>query len=217
MNLDLARDHMIHQQICPWAVLEPDLMEVLALVKREDFVPSACRRLAYADTELPLGHGATMLSPKIEAQALRALGIRKHEKILEIGSGSGYMAALLAAHADHVWSVEIDPALADTARANLHRTGVYNATVETGDGACGWPFHAPYDVIMVSGSLAELPPELPAQLKVGGRLFAVVGREPAMTALLVTRTAADAFTTRGLFETRVEPLRHGPALSGFAF
>ncbi len=217
MTLEKAHYNMIHQQLCPWQVLDGELVDLLGAVKREDFVPAAYRGLAYADIEIPLGHGAAMLAPKIEARALQALGLRKHEKILEIGTGTGYMAALLATHADQVWSVEIEPELAATARANLHRAGVYNATVETGDGSHGWPAHAPYDAIMVSGGLAQVPSELLAQLKVGGRLFAVVGQWPAMTAQLITRVAADAFRTRGLFETLAEPLKNAPAKPRFKF
>ena len=217
MNLPAAQFNMIHQQLRPWQVLDAEVLDLLAIVKRQDFVPAAYRGLAYADTEIPLGHGAAMLSPKIEARALQALGLRKHERILEIGAGSGYMAALLANHADHVWTVDIEPALADLARANLQRAGIYNVTVETGDGAEGWPAQAPYDAIVVSGGLSRLPAAMPVQLKVGGRLFAIVGEGPAMTAQLVTRVAESAFPVRGLFETLAEPLRNGPAGSRFSF
>jgi protein-L-isoaspartate(D-aspartate) O-methyltransferase len=217
MNLETARFNMIHQQICPWQVLDADVLTLLAAIKREDFVPPTYRGLACADTEIPLGHGAAMLAPKIEARALQALGVRKHERILEVGAGSGFMAALLATHAEHVWSVEIEPALVNFARANLQRAGIYNATVETGDGALGWPTQAPYDAIMVSGGVSHVPAELLAQLKVGGRLFAIVGEWPVMTAQLVTRVAEDAFSTRGLFETLAELLRNVPAKPQFDF
>jgi protein-L-isoaspartate(D-aspartate) O-methyltransferase len=137
--------------------------------------------------------------------------------VLEIGAGSGYLAALLAAHADHVWSLEIDPDLADMARRNLHRQGVDNVTVETANGAAGLPVHAPYDVIVVSGALPELPQELKDQLKVGGRLFAIVGEAPMMTALLVTRVAADSFRSVVLFETLAAPLSQVAAPGKFVF
>ena len=217
MNLPAAQFNMIHQQLRPWQVLDAEVLDLLAIVKRQDFVPAAYRGLAYADTEIPLGHGAAMLSPKIEARALQALGLRKHERILEIGAGSGYMAALLANHADHVWTVDIEPALADLARANLQRAGIYNVTVEAGNGALGWPAQAPYDAIMVSAGLSRVPAELLAQLKVGGRLFAVVGEWPAMTAQLLTRVAENSFPVRGLFETLAESLRDAPAKPGFDF
>ena len=217
MTLEKAHFNMIHQQLRPWGVLDGEVIALLTELKREDFVPAAWRRLAYADAEIPLGHGAAMLSPKIEAHALQALGLRRHERILEIGTGSGFMAALLATHADHVWTVDIEPALADLARANLQRAGIYNVTVETGDAALGWPAQAPYDAIMISAGVSHLPAEVLAQLKVGGRLFAIVGEEPAMTAQLVSRVAEDAYRTAGLFETVAEPLRNAPARPRFDF
>jgi protein-L-isoaspartate(D-aspartate) O-methyltransferase len=206
MNLEQARFNMVEQQVRTWEVLDQDVLDLLFVVKREDFVPTACRQLAFADIEIPLGHGATMLAPKIEAHALQALQLKHNEKVLEIGTGSGYMAALLAAHAQHVWSVEIVPELAETARANLRRQGIANITVETGDAGLGWPGPAPYDAICVSGALPYLPRELLAQLKVGGRLFAICGDLPIMTAQLVTRVTEDAFRTVNLFETIAAPL-----------
>jgi protein-L-isoaspartate(D-aspartate) O-methyltransferase len=215
MNLEQARFNMIEQQIRPAAVLAPGVLDLLRIVKREDFVPAAYRRLAFADVEIPLGHGARMFAPRIEAHALQALALKRHEKILEIGAGSGYMAALLGAHADHVWSVEIDPQLVTMARENLCRAGVTNVSVETGDGLGGLPAHAPYDVIMVSGAVSEVPPVLLDQLKPGGHLFAVTGTEPAMTAVLISRDG-DVFCTTRLFETVVDPL-HDTAASASAF
>lgn len=217
MNFEQARFNMIEQQLRPAEVLEPKVLDLLFAVRREEFVPPAHRALAFSGIQVPLGHGATMLTPLVEARALQALALRKHEKVLEIGSGSGYMAALLAAHADHVWSVEIEPALAQMARDNLQRQGVVNVSVETGDGALGWPAQAPYDVIMVSASLPHVPQELLAQLKVGGRLFAIVGQAPAMTAQLVTRETEDAFRTVGLFETVAAPLQNAAARPAFVF
>jgi len=216
MNIEQARFNMVEQQIRPAEVLDQAVLDLLLLVKREDFVPAACRRLAFADTEIPLGRGATMFAPRIEAHALQALAMKRHEKVLEIGTGSGYMAALLGAHADHVWSVEIDPVLADTARENLRRAGVTNVTVETGDGLAGLAAHAPYDVIMVSGAVGEIPPALLAQLKPGGRLFAVVGEAPVMEAELVLRDD-DVLRTTRLFETVVAPLRNAAAAPAFVF
>jgi protein-L-isoaspartate(D-aspartate) O-methyltransferase len=217
MNLEQARFNMVEQQIRTWEVLDQDVLDLLFVVKREEFVPSAWRNLAFADAEIPLGHGATMFAPKIEAHALQALQLKRHEKVLEIGAGSGYMAALLAAHADHVWTVEIVPELAEMARANLARHGVANATVETGDGIGGLPVHAPYDAIMVSGALAAVPQQLLAQLKVGGRLFAIVGEAPVMTAQLISRATEDGFRSVNLFETLADPLQNAPAASKFSF
>jgi protein-L-isoaspartate(D-aspartate) O-methyltransferase len=217
MNIEHARFNMIEQQIRPWEVLTPEVADLLFAVRREDFVPPAYRHLAFSDLEIPLAPGAAMLAPKIEAQALQALRVQPHEKVLEIGTGSGHMAALLAARAAQVVTVEIDPVLADQARHNLKAAGVHNVKVETGDGAFGWPAQAPYDAIMVSGALPFLPKELLSQLAVGGRLFAIVGAAPAMSAQLVTRVAGDGFDTRGLFETLAAPLRNAPAQPRFVF
>lgn len=217
MNLEKARFNMVEQQIRPWAVLDQNVLDLLYVVKREEFVPTAYRELAFADVEIPLGGEACMLAPKIEAHALQALQVRKADKVLEIGTGSGFMAALLAAHADHVWSVEIVPELAEMARANLRRQGIDNVTVETADAALGWPAHAPYDVIMVSGSLPVLPKELLAQLKVGGRLFAIVGETPVMEARLVTRIADGSFRTVVRFETQTPSLVNAQQQERFVF
>ncbi len=217
MNFEQARFNMVEQQLRPWSVQDADVLGLLLVVKREEFVPAAYRRLAFADIEVPLGFGAAMLPPKIEAHALQALGLKKRDKVLEIGAGSGYMAALLAAHADHVWSVELVPELAAFAQANLRRQGISNVAVVVGDGVPGLPEHAPYDAIMVSGALAAVPKELLAQLKVGGRLFAIVGQAPAMTAQLIVREADDAFRTVGLLETQAAPLRNAHGPSRFVF
>jgi protein-L-isoaspartate(D-aspartate) O-methyltransferase len=220
MNQEQARFNMVEQQIRTWEVLDPQVLDLLFVVKREEFVPPACRRLAFADIEIPLEAGAKMFSPKIEAHALQALQLKRDEKVLEIGAGSGYMAALLAAHAEHVWSVEIVPALAAMARDNLARHGVTNVSVETGDGMAAdgaWLAHAPFDVIMISGAVPVVPQDLLVRLAVGGRLFAIVGEAPVMTAQLVTRVAADGWRTVKLFETLAEPMVNAPAPSKFVF
>ena len=217
MNLEQARFNMVEQQIRTWEVLDQDVLDLLFIVKREEFVPAAWRKLAFADVEIPLGHGATMFAPKIEAHALQALQLKRHEKVLEIGAGSGHMAALLAAHADHVWSLEVVPELVALAQDNLARHGVTNVTVEAGDGLAGLPAHAPYDAIMVSGAVPAVPQVLLDQLKVGGRLFAIVGEAPVMTAQLVTRAGEDGYRTVNLFETLAEPLANAPATSKFVF
>ena len=210
MNLETARFNMVEQQIRPWEVLNQDVLDLLYVVRREEFVPVAYRNLAFADVEIPLGcdanKAACMLAPKIEAHAVQALQVKKADRVLEIGTGSGYMAALLAFRADHVWTIEIVPELAQTARTNLKRQDVANVTVETGDGLAGWPAQAPYDIIMVSGAVPELPKELLAQLKVGGRLFAIVGEAPLMEAQLVTRVAEDSYRSVSLFETQTAAL-----------
>jgi len=217
MDIEQARCNMVEQQIRTWEVLDQDVLDLMSIVKREEFVPAAWRNLAFADAEIPLGHGATMFAPKIEAHALQALQLKRQENVLEIGAGSGYMAALLAAHAHHVWSLEIVPELAAMARDNLARHGIGNVTVETGDGIAGLPAHAPYDAIMVSAALPAVPQELLAQLKVGGRLFAIVGAAPVMTAQVITRVSEDGYRSVKLFETLVDPLQNAPAAAQFTF
>ena len=216
MNFEQARYNMIEQQLRPWKVLDPDVLDVLHVVKREDFVPADHRRLAFADTEIVLGNGAAMFAPKAEAHALQALAMKKHENVLEIGTGSGYMAALLGAHADHVWTVEIDSVLAAAARENLRRAGVSNVVVEVGDGLAGLAAHAPFDAVMVSGAVPKVPQVLLDQLKPGGRLFAFEGEAPAMEAVLYTRVG-DAFRRVAVFETQVPSLRTTEPAQKFVF
>ena len=189
MDIEQARFNMVEQQIRPWDVLDQDILDLLFVVRRENFVPAALRDLAFVDTPIPLGHGAEMLEPKIEARVLQELHVRSTDTALEIGTGSGYMAALLGARASQVTTVEIEPALAERARENLIASGALNVRVEVGDAAQGWPVHAPYDVILVSGGLPVLPQELVAQLRPGGRLIAFIGEAPLMNATLVTLNA----------------------------
>lgn len=217
MNLEQARYNMVEQQIRTWEVLDQDVLDLLMTVKREQFVPPACLKLAFADTSIPLGHGASMLPPAIEAKMLQALQLRKSDKVLEVGTGSGYMAALLGARSDHVYTVEIEPELAAKARENLRRQDADNVTVIEGDGALGWPAQAPYDAIVLSGSVTEIPDTLPAQLKVGGRLLAVVGEAPLMQARLVTCVAEGQFQSVNLFETSIPRLRNVPERGKFVF
>ncbi|MCF8178020.1 MAG: protein-L-isoaspartate O-methyltransferase [Sulfuritalea sp.] len=218
MNFEQARFNMIEQQLRPGKVLDPNVLDVLFLVKREEFVPPTHRRLAFADTRIPLGgsHGARMFAPIVEALALQALAMKTHENVLEVGTGSGYMAALLGAHSDHVWSVELDPELADVARENLRRAGVSNVVVETGNGLDGLSAHAPYDVIMVSGAISVVSQTLLDQLKPGGRLFAFEGETPAMQAVLYSRLGSE-FQRRVVFETVVDSMREAELESQFAF
>jgi protein-L-isoaspartate(D-aspartate) O-methyltransferase len=221
LNVETARFNMIEQQIRPWEVLDPGVLALLAAVKREDFVPAEVRDLAFADLELPLTAarvpGQTMLAPKLEARIIQELAIKNTDKVLEIGTGSGFMAALLATKAEFVCSVEIDPALAATARANLARAGIVNVSVETADGSQGFPAQAPFDVIVVSGSLPVLPAALKQQLKVGGRLIAIVGELPAMRLQLVTRSDEDAFASVNILETVVAPLVNAERRDKFVF
>jgi len=219
MNIERARFNMVEQQIRPWNVLDLDVLDLLYVVKREHFVPPAYKHLAFADTEIPLDTAASatrMFAPRVEARVLQALAMKPHEKVLEVGAGSGYMAGLLGAHADHVWTIEIDPKQAETARANLDRAGITNVVVKVGNGLVGLLEHASFDVIMLSGALAAIPATLLAQLKSGGRLFAFVGSAPAMQAQLITRSG-DQFKTTVVFETVVESLIDPAAGSTFTF
>ena len=206
MNTELARFNMIEQQIRPWDVLNLGVLELLAVVKREDFVPPEHRALAFVDTEVPLPGGQCMLAPKIEARLLQELDVRKHERVLEIGAGSGYMAALLAHKAQHVTTLEIDPKLAAFAAANLKRAGITNATVTTVDASAQLPTDGPFDVILLSGSVSEIPETLLAQLKPGGRLAAIVGAEPVMRAMLIERHADHGISREILFDTVAQRL-----------
>jgi protein-L-isoaspartate(D-aspartate) O-methyltransferase len=217
MNIEQARFNMIEQQIRPWEVLDPEVLDLLFVVKREDFVPAAYRNLAFADMEIPIGSGQVMLAPRVEARLMQELGIRNTDKVLEIGTGSGYMAALLAARADHVVTVESRPEIAEFARQNLERAGVANVTIEIGDGAKGWAQRGSYDAIVVSGALPSLPDALLKQLRLGGRLAAIVGEAPVMEAQLVTCSAEGVYNTINLFETVVPALDSGNAIPGFSF
>jgi protein-L-isoaspartate(D-aspartate) O-methyltransferase len=226
LDIERARHNMIEQQIRTWEVLDQSVLDLLAVVKREMFVPPAYRKLAFVDMEIPLriesdggiyDSGESMFTPKVEARFLQELAIRPHDRVLEIGTGSGYMAALAAHKAQHVLSIEIDERLHRFGAANLARAGARNVTVERGDGARGWTARAPYDVIIVSGSLPAMPAELLAQLKVGGRLSAIVGGAPVMTAQIVTRVTDAAYETLNLFETNVKPLRNAWQPSTFRF
>ena len=217
MNIEQARFNMIEQQIRPWEVLDQKVLDLLFVVKREDFAPPPYRNLAFADLEIPLGSGQVMLAPKIEAKQLQELGIKKTDKVLEIGAGSGYMAALLAAHAEHVVTVECRPELAEFAKQNLQRAGINNVTVEIGDGVNGWSQRGPYDAIVVSGSVPVVPDALLKQLRVGGRMAVVVGEAPVMEAQLITCTAEGVFNTVNLFETVIPALDGITAKTGFSF
>ncbi|MFG6999721.1 protein-L-isoaspartate O-methyltransferase [Burkholderia pseudomallei] len=217
MNIEKARFNMIEQQIRPWDVLDQDVLSLLSVVKRENFVSAAYRDLAFADVELPLPSGQKMLFPRVEARILQELAVKKHENVLEIGAGGGYMAALLAARGQRVTTVEIDPDLAKFAEENLKKNGVTNAEVVLGDGSRGWPAKAPYDVICVSGGLPVVPQELLEQLKVGGRLAAFVGGRPVMKAQIITRIDDTQYRVADVFETYVDHLVNAIEPSRFKF
>jgi protein-L-isoaspartate(D-aspartate) O-methyltransferase len=215
MNIEQARFNMVENQIRPWEVLDQQVLDLLYLVKREDFVPAAYRMLAFSDMEIPIGQGEHMWQPKIEARVLQELAPTPAEQVLEIGTGSGYFAALLARRAQHVYSVEIQPELKAAAESSLRRAGVANVTLELGDGANGWSKHSPFDIIVLTGSTPVLPQQFLQQMKVGARLFAVVGKPPVMAARLVTCTGDGVYQSVDLFETSIAPLAH--ALEGERF
>lgn len=224
-DIEQARFYMIEQQIRPWDVLDLDILEVLGRVKREQFVPPAHRGLAFVDMEIPLlgseeeamRKGHCMLSPKVEARLLQDLKLTPVDRVLEIGAGSGYMAALLACRAARVISLEIEPRLAKMARDNLQRAGIGNVEVREADGAKALSAEGPFDAILLSGSVVEVPHRLLEQLKVGGRLAAVVGMEPMMRANFITRTGETSYSTAQPWDTVAPRLLHFPEPSRFHF
>ena len=224
MNLEQARTNMVEQQIRPWEVLDQDVLDLLYTVPREEFVPPSCRSLAFTDMEIPLeknaGEGEKMWAPRIEARVLQALSVKRSDRVLEVGTGSGYLTALLAHRAAQVYSVEIRPALAAFGKANIARHGVENVTLEVGDGARGYPKWGPYDILVLTGSVPVLPRALLEMLAPGGRAFAVVGEAPVMSAKIVTRISpggSAAFRTVELFETLLAPLANCEQPSRFTF
>ena len=215
--LEQARHNMVEQQIRTWEVLDQDVLDLLYLVPREHFAPEAHRALAFSDLEIPIGEEQKMWQPKLEARVLQELAVRKSDRVLEVGTGSGYLTALLSHRAGQVHSVEINPKLAELGRGNLARHGADNVALHVGDAAHGWPQHAPYDVIVLTGSTPLMPRALLEQLAVGGRLFAVVGEAPAMAGTLFTCTAPGAWGEVELFETVLAPLANAERPSRFRF
>ena len=217
MNIEQARYNMIEQQIRPWEVLDQGVLSLLAVVRREEFVPPAYRALAFMDTEVPLPEGQCMLAPRVEARLLQELRLQPQDSVLEVGAGSGFMAALLAHQAQRVVTLESRATLAAMARANLQRAGIANTEVIEADGAGGLPARAPFDAIVLSGSVAEVPSSLLAQLKDGGRLVAIVGQEPVMRAVLVTRVADRQYKRVELFDTVAPRFDHFGEPKRFTF
>ena len=223
MNIEQVRFNMVEQQIRTWDVLDTDVLDLLHTLKRENFVPPVQREFALMDVELPLSSvapsatGELMWSPKMEARVAQDVDLHGFEQVLEVGSGSGYLTALLASRSAQVTSVEINPMLAKFAAANLAKAGISNATVETGDAARGWIAHAPYDVIVFTGSMEVMPDDVLAQLKPGGKIFVILGKAPVMRAQLITATANGGRSERTLFETVVAPLTNAALAPGFVF
>jgi protein-L-isoaspartate(D-aspartate) O-methyltransferase len=221
MNTERARFNMVEQQIRTWEVLDTRILDLLYVVRREEFVPQAWRSLAFSDLEIPLfegaGPGECMMPPRVEARLLQELALEPQAKVLEIGTGSGYLTALLAARAARVVSIEINPQIAQAGAANLARAGVTNVTLEVGNGLEGVLHQAPYDAIVLTGSVPAVPQVLIEQLMPGGRLFAVTGRSPVMRAQLITRLGAGSTSSVDLFDTDLAPLSQAIEPSRFRF
>lgn len=217
LDMEQARFNMIEQQIRPCDVLDGRILEMLKHIRREHFVPSDMRELAFADMEIPLGYGASMWQPKLEARTLQELHLSRDDEILEVGTGSGYLTALLSALAGHVTTVEIVPELGSSAKQKLATNRHDNIAFETGDASHGWGMGKSYDVIVLTGSTPVLPEAFQNSLKVGGRLFAIVGDAPVMEAKLITRVASDTFETRDIMEACVAPLQNAEQPDRFVF
>lgn len=217
MDFETARFNMVESQARTWDVLDQRVLDRLLAIRREDFVPEAWKSAAYADMDLPLGHGEVMLAPKLAARLVQEASLREVDHVLEIGTGTGYMTALLAGLVARVTSVEIVAEWVEPARARLRALGLGNALIEAGDAALGWSGAGPFDAIIVTGSLPVLPDELQAQLAPGGRLVAVVGSAPIMTARIVTCVSPGVFRSAGLFETAIPPLRNARMPERFVF
>lgn len=217
MDIEQARYNMVEQQIRPWDVLNQHVLDLLFKLRREDFVPAAHRALAFVDMEIPLGHGESMWTPKLEARVLQELALQPTDRVLEIGTGSGYFAALLAAQAAEVVSVDIHADFTVAAAEKLRAHGIANVALHTGDAACDWADDAGFDAIVLTGSTPLLSDAFRRRLRVGGRLFAITGTAPVMQAQLITCTAAGAYRSITLFETCVAPLVNAPQPAAFVF
>jgi len=216
-NMEQARFNMIEQQIRPCDVLEGRILELLKIVRRENFVPEGMREMAFMDMEIPLGDGALMWKPKLEARTLQELHLTRKDHVLEVGSGSGYLTALLSALAKHVTSVEIVPSFSEMAKKNLANIPQNNISLETGDASHGWGNGTSYDVIVLTGSTPVLPEAFQKSLNVGGRLFAIVGDPPVMEAKLITRVAKDVYQTVNIMEANVAALQNAQQPARFVF
>jgi protein-L-isoaspartate(D-aspartate) O-methyltransferase len=225
MNLEQARTNMVEQQIRTWEVLDQDVLDLLYTVPREEFVPQACRNLAFTDMEIPLeparAGGERMWAPKMEARVLQEMAPRRSDRVFEVGTGSGYLTALFAHRAAEVFSVEIKPELAALGRANIARHGVDNVTLHVGDGArglaAGFPCQGPFDIILLTGSVPHMPRAVLESLAPGGRAFAVIGEPPVMTAKIFHCSAPGEYRSVELFETLIAPLANCERPSRFRF
>jgi len=217
MDIELARFNMVEQQIRPWEVLDPKVLDLLFKVKREDFVPPIYQSLAFVDMEIPLGHGESMWAPRLEARVLQSLQVQRHERALEVGTGSGYLTALLAAQAGVVVTVELHADLKADAERKFLAHGLSNIQTRQGDAARDWVMDGQFDVIVLTGSTPVLPETWLKRLNPGGRLFAIVGEAPVMVAQLVTCVSSGAYRTDSLFETVVKPMANALEPERFTF
>ena len=215
-NADVARQNMIENQVRPWEVLDPRVLDVLAAVRREDFVQARYRALAFADMALPIGNGETMMKPTVEGRMLQALGLGTNDRVLEIGTGSGFVSACLSRLAGSVTSIEIHPDLADAARTRIAAAGANNVRVETADAMRGFKTGERFDAVVVTGALSALPEHFRAWVAPNGRLFAIVGESPAMQAMLYTRADETHWREASLFETDLRYLTHAEPPRRFA-
>ena len=218
MNIEKARFNMVEQQVRPWDVLDGRVLDLMASLPREQFVPSEYQSLAFADVRVPLGHGQEMMPPREEGRLLQALNVQPGDTALEVGTGSGYVTALLASSVRQVYSVDIVPEFITSAQAKLSSLNLgAKVTLEVGDASAGWDHYGPYDVIAITGSLVKVPDSFKRSLKIGGRLFCIEGDLPAMTAKLITRTGDQSWTEESLFETVVARLINAPQSPQFQF
>lgn len=219
MNYERARFNMIEQQVRPWSVLDPEVLEALGSLPRERFVPDAWRGLAYSDTRIPLGHGQTMMAPVVEGRLLQALELRRDDHVLEVGTGSGFITACLAHLARNVDSVDIHDDFVAAARDRLSAQGCANVSLGTGDAARGWDGGRQFDAIALTGAVPEVPDAYRRALAIGGRLFAIVGDadQPIMEALQITRVDTEEWSVESLFETWITPLENVQRTRRFEF
>ena len=208
---------MVEQQIRTWEVLDPAVLETISAIPRDEFVPAAYRTLAYSDTSIPLGYGEEMMTPKLEARLVQSLNLTAGDRVLEIGTGSGYLTAIMAQLAGHVTSIEIVPSFGESAISKLDAHGIGNVHLEQGDGIDGWKARDPFEAIVLTGSVATKRPLVERQLTIGGRLVMIIGTYPVMDVCLITRVGEAEFTTESLFETTLRPLAGGTAEPRFQF
>lgn len=217
MNYEQARYNMVEQQIRTWDVLDQRVLDAMSELRRDAFVPKEYRSLAYADTRIPLPEGQVMMTPKVEARICQELRLQPDERAYEIGTGSGFLTALLARLTRHVYSIEINERLARTAAKTLAEQGVENITLRMGDGLQGWPEHGPFDAVAVTGSIPEMDERMLRWITPGGRLFVVVGEPPIMEARVYTRHGHQDWTWESPFDTELPPLLGLPEKEAFVF